>query len=679
MAACEAPSRTPARPCSRRTRSREGAPLAAVARHALPDRPGADDPGQRPRRVRRRGRRGRRAAVPRAGADARPGGGRAAGRDPPRCSATGPGASASSASSRRSCAPSSSRSIRAHRPPFALIAGGRPDQARALEDEGIATYLHVPSPGLLQLYLRRRPPVRVRGARVRRPRRPADELRAVGHDGPHVCSRSCRQASSDCHVLFAGGIHDATLGGDGRRRLRPLAARGVRVGVLLGTAYLFTPEAVECGAITPAFQEAAVAGDRPCCWRRPGPRDPLPAVAVRRGVRGREAAGCAPRASPAEELRDRLERLNLGRLRIASKGVDRDPRSGSGPDGPKLVAGRSRRAVGARHVHDRPGRRAARPRRDARRAAPRRVARAAASCCARLPAPRPRRSRPCRRPPTSRSSGSAASCRARPTSATFWSNILDKVDAITEVPADRWDWRRYLRPRPAARDKVYSRWGGFVDDGPFDPLRSACRPNSLRSIEPFQLLALVDRPGGAARRRLRHRPFARERTSVILGAGGGGADLAVGYTVRSALPSLLGDEAPELQRGARRAACRSGPRTLRRPADERRRRPDRQPARPRRRQLHRRRRLRVVAGRRRPRRRASCRPARATWCSPAASTRSRTRSPTSASARRTRSRRTAAAARSTRPPTASRSARASPPSCSSGWPTPSATATASTP
>src|SRR5262249_40380948 len=43
--------------------------------------------------------------------------------------------------------------ILAARPPFALIAGGRPDQARELEREGIATYLHVPSPGLLAQFL----------------------------------------------------------------------------------------------------------------------------------------------------------------------------------------------------------------------------------------------------------------------------------------------------------------------------------------------------------------------------------------------------------------------------------------------------------------------------------------------------------------------------------------------
>ena len=43
--------------------------------------------------------------------------------------------------------------IRACRPPFALIAGGRPDQAAELEGLGIATYLHVPTPEILRLFL----------------------------------------------------------------------------------------------------------------------------------------------------------------------------------------------------------------------------------------------------------------------------------------------------------------------------------------------------------------------------------------------------------------------------------------------------------------------------------------------------------------------------------------------
>jgi NAD(P)H-dependent flavin oxidoreductase YrpB (nitropropane dioxygenase family) len=46
------------------------------------------------------------------------------------------------------------QAIRTWKPPYALIAGGRPDQARELEAQGIPTYLHVPSPGLLRMFLK---------------------------------------------------------------------------------------------------------------------------------------------------------------------------------------------------------------------------------------------------------------------------------------------------------------------------------------------------------------------------------------------------------------------------------------------------------------------------------------------------------------------------------------------
>ena len=68
--------------------------------------------------------------------------------------------------------------------------------------------------------------------------------------------------------------------------------------------------------------------------------------------------------------------------------------------------------------------------------------------------------------------------------ATFWENTLRGVDAITEVPADRWDWRLYYDPDPKAPDKIYSKWGGFLPDVPFDPLRYGMPPTSLPSIEP---------------------------------------------------------------------------------------------------------------------------------------------------------------------------------------------------
>ena len=151
--------------------------------------------------------------------------------------------------------------IRAHRPPFALIAGGRPDQAAELEAEGITTYLHVPSPGLLELYL-------ADGAR----RFVFEGRECGGHVGPRsslvlwdtmmrVLLERLPPGSSDCHVLLAGGIHDGRSAAMAAATASAASEHGVNVGVLLGTAYLFTPEATECGAITPVFQEAALAGE----------------------------------------------------------------------------------------------------------------------------------------------------------------------------------------------------------------------------------------------------------------------------------------------------------------------------------------------------------------------------------------------------------------------------------
>ena len=95
-----------------------------------------------------------------------------------------------------------------------------------------------------------------------------------------------------------------------------------------------------------------------------------------------------------------------------------------------------------------------------------------------------------------------------------------------------------MTPNPRARDKIISKWGGFLEDIPFDPVTFGITPNSLLSIEPLQLYLLE-----AARRALADagysdRPFPRERTASILGIGGGGSPLAVQYGFRTCLPLL---------------------------------------------------------------------------------------------------------------------------------------------
>jgi acyl transferase domain-containing protein/NAD(P)H-dependent flavin oxidoreductase YrpB (nitropropane dioxygenase family)/NAD(P)-dependent dehydrogenase (short-subunit alcohol dehydrogenase family) len=429
--------------------------------------------------------------------------------------------------------------IRAVRPPFALIAGGRPDQARELEDDGVPTYLHVPSPGLLRLYLKD-------GAR----RFVFEGRECGGHVGPRTSfvlwdtmirtlleELPAGASAAEHHVLFAGGIHDARSAAMVAAAAAPLAARGARVGVLLGTAYLFTEEAVRHGAITERFQEAAVAGERTVLLESgPGHATrclPSPFAdefeAERRRLRREGLSG--------DEQRMRLEGLNIGRLRIASKGRDRarsgDPRTRElTPVEPGEQWERGMYMIGqVAALRDRVGT-LAELHDDISAGSAARLDELTEPAAAREPAPAPA---------DVAIVGIGSIVPGATELRSFWSNIVNGVDAITEVPASRWDWRRYFDADRATPDRVYSRWGGFVGDVPFDPIAFGMPPKSLRSIEPFQLLGLLAAHAALRDAGYADRPFRRDRASVILGAGGGGGDLAVGYTVRSSLPALLGD------------------------------------------------------------------------------------------------------------------------------------------
>ena len=45
----------------------------------------------------------------------------------------------------------------------------------------------------------------------------------------------------------------------------------------------------------------------------------------------------------------------------------------------------------------------------------------------------------------------------------FWDLLCRGVDAIVEVPADRWDWRTHFHPDPGVPGKMNTRWGGFLN------------------------------------------------------------------------------------------------------------------------------------------------------------------------------------------------------------------------
>jgi acyl transferase domain-containing protein/aryl carrier-like protein len=73
----------------------------------------------------------------------------------------------------------------------------------------------------------------------------------------------------------------------------------------------------------------------------------------------------------------------------------------------------------------------------------------------------------------------------------FWKLMHDGVDAIGEVPLDRFDIDSYFDPRPGIPGKLVTRWGGFIDDiDKFDPYFFGISPREARAMDPQQRLLL---------------------------------------------------------------------------------------------------------------------------------------------------------------------------------------------
>ncbi|MGM0643067.1 MAG: SDR family NAD(P)-dependent oxidoreductase [Thermodesulfobacteriota bacterium] len=210
--------------------------------------------------------------------------------------------------------------VKKYKIPFALFAGGVPSQVSELEKAGIKTYLHTPSVSMFDNA--------VKGGCTR-------FIFEGGEAGGHVGSLSSLvlwEAAvekllenpeidlSNLTLIFAGGISTCYASYFISGFASKLAEKGARIGLQVGTAYLFTREITETGSIKKQYQdiiaketETVVVGKSVGLASRTAPTEfaQMMLDTEQEMIKNRESL---------EDRKRAFEKKNIGSLLIGAKG-----------------------------------------------------------------------------------------------------------------------------------------------------------------------------------------------------------------------------------------------------------------------------------------------------------------------------------------------------------------------
>jgi len=429
-------------------------------------------------------------------------------------------------------------------PPFAILAAGSVDLARRIEALGTVCYLHCPAAAILAEAL---------SAGLRH--FVFEGAESGGHIGSlgslDLWNANLAELENaargglnlgEVTVLLAGGIATGRASAFAAGMVEEFTARGLNVGLQMGTAYLATEEAVATGAITRTYQELAVRSDRTVVigrtvnTRARAAGSPMAAMLVKRETQ-RVSDGV-----PLRERKELYEKDNLGALRLASKGCAIDPSTATAEcpvfyqlhsdeqldrglylmgqvvsllDGPTTIeALHSEIIANGRRIFesDSAGVESESDRSETTIEADQEPI-AVVGIGLRLPgADSPER---------------------------FWDQIISRRSGIVEVPPDRWgnpDF--YYHPDPKVPDKSYSRIGGFVTDFVFEPLKYRIPPAVAGKMDRTQQLAVSCTADALEDAGLSPEDLKTARVGIVLGnsMGGENSDL---YATRVGLPRTV--------------------------------------------------------------------------------------------------------------------------------------------
>ncbi|MCC8145391.1 MAG: SDR family NAD(P)-dependent oxidoreductase [Bacteroidales bacterium] len=420
------------------------------------------------------------------------------------------------------------------KPKVVLIAGGRPSLAAPFEKEGIKVFLHVPSVSLLDMFLKE-------GAK----NFIFEGRESGGHVGPILSlilwekqiNRLLKEENkSSINVLFAGGIHDTFSTAFVAVMAAKLAATGINVGVQMGTSYLYTEEAVKTGAITKEYQKQIISKNETVLLEAAPGQETRSVISPFTEYFSKQKESLLSQGLDSKEVWLKLEELNLGRLRVAAKGMDRK--------GGKLIklsnkeqkeqglymTGEVTDLIDSTTTISQLHKRVSEDSTDFinnledieiphSTANPLDLAIVGMECIF----------------PDAKNKDE------------YWRNLFIGKDSITEVPDSRWNKDIFYKPDVRDTDYTTSKWGGFIPTIDFDPLEFGITPQSLAAIEPVQLLSLL-----VAKRALEDAGYPNlseinlDNTSVIFGAEGA-TELATAYGIRSGIMQVFGNIPEELK------------------------------------------------------------------------------------------------------------------------------------
>lgn len=375
--------------------------------------------------------------------------------------------------------------VKKYKIPYALFAGGIPSQVTALEKAGTKTYLHTPSISMMDNALKNN---------CKR------FIFEGGEAGGHVGSltsfvlweQSIAHLMESGHdlsrlsLVFAGGISTRFASFFISGMTSFLAAKGIKIGIQVGTAYLFADEIVNARCIKSQYREILLEeNETVVVGKSLGLASRTAPTPFARMMIDNEAKMLKEKVS-LEKRKRAFEKRNIGSLLIGAKGFLPDFKN-PGPENYTWFDGQEHRdrgnflvgdslaffkdAVTIQDIHDKYFESKPQLYRyinqleifsNAKNSINDEIAVVGIGCT--LP--------------------------QADTPDALWQNILDKKYAISKMPADRFDYDLYYDPDRNAEDKTYTALAGHVDHFTFDSERFGYALDKEKKLSRSQKMVL---------------------------------------------------------------------------------------------------------------------------------------------------------------------------------------------